>query len=605
MFGAVGAPAAPPTEAPKAAVPTSTMMFGAVGAPGAPAPAAPVPNTTMMFGAVGGAQAPAKGPQLTAATAAPVNAPAGHTMMFGAVPAGGSAPAPAPTTRGATQTAMFGVPQAGDAAQQPMPKVTMGAAEVAGQAAVERIESTVRIDANTLLAGQGGPSAARHNQTQLFAMDAAQPAPKGVPAHHNRTAIFAMSTMDRPSSDARVAPSPDSPPSVVVEAEVAPAPAPTAPMPAAGQGGYKATMMFAGQAQPPAPAPAMEPIGNVEEPTALVSSQDSVTLPPEPAHLGLNREATSDSGDGDAAAIMAASKRRASLALAVIGLLVLLGVLFVAFKALGPRLLGSGESAEMRGQVAAALFKLRLDDAISKKETIDALRALVTKSPSFVDAHAGLVLALAVDFDDVQQRAVRLQKKYEALKKRLDAAKAEGSRAAGVEILAGRINELTEKHQALLPSANAAREQLQSAANAMQALAPSVETGSEGELAVVRASAVLKGVIGEADAIGLAERARVMSKEPEPWAELAQAEYAANATSGSRPEAIAALKALLENAQGGTLIRAYVLMARLHLLEGNYTDAIGELEKVTSMRSDHEVATELLAWAKKEAAEQK
>jgi hypothetical protein len=142
-----------------------TMVFGASAVP--PPSAPPVGKQTMVFGGVPSAEPAPAGPARN------------QTMMFGRAP--GSSPAPRVTDRFA---------EAGSA----------------GEALRERSESTVRVDLEEMLRGQGAEGSealqARHNRTRRYAMSEAEPALRAAPAEsaeavrarHDRTALYAMSS---------------------------------------------------------------------------------------------------------------------------------------------------------------------------------------------------------------------------------------------------------------------------------------------------------------------------------------------------------------------------------------------------------------------------
>jgi len=112
-------------------------------------------------------------------------------------------------------------------------------------------------------------------------------------------------------------------------------------------------------------------------------------------------------------------------------------------------------------------------------------------------------------------------------------------------------------------------------------------------------------VFGDAKAIEFTERHSKLTNASDDWLDLAEPEYAANAAStpDTRREALTRLQGVLAREANSTFLRPYVLMARLKLADGDYGGAREDLEKVLTLRADHDVAQELLSWTKKEQQE--
>lgn len=665
MFGsAPAAPAAEPprntlmfggAELAAAPSPKSTQMFGA----GDGGQQAPSTRSTQMFGASPRSE-PARAPvaherptdpmrstQLFGTGRPPTPTPAKRPVEA-AAPAAPPAPAKRPAEAGeppAPQsfrtTMMFGNAPVG-----PGSKPTGGKA---GQS-----ESTVRVDLHEMMrehgrtpdADHGAPPApesveARHDRTQLFAMrpdfkgPAAAPAaeaPEAVQERHNRTQLYAMTNahpptrpdgkapiteqaLPRPGADLPVYQGadtlppglppvvgdlavdgmqtlpPDLPRPRSLEADTTPPAAPAAPVTelpvepvAEGQ--------FAQQLDLPPEPVAVQPSDSDYRSLAATLPLGEQRAPPvaAPRSPSPTREAM--------AAVRASSRRRTALVVMVL-LLVVLGVGgFLIWKLFGKALFGQAVPEAARQAVEASLGTLRLDDSAAKDRALDELEAVAQKYPQYVEAQAGVVLVLALQFDDDQQRIRRIEQKHKKLEAELAGLKREAERDA----VGRKANELKLEHDRIAERATAAQARLQAAAQSMEVLANAAEKGSPAALAGLRSAAVVKGVFGDAKAIEYTERYSKLTQASDDWLDLAEPEYAANASStpDTRRDALAKLKGVLAREANSTFIRPYVLMARLRLTDGDYAGAREDLEKVLAMRADHDVAQELLSWTKRE-----
>ncbi|MEW6431880.1 MAG: hypothetical protein AB1730_10265 [Myxococcota bacterium] len=625
-----GAPAAGSQPAPAAAG-QQTMVFGAPAPGSQPAPAA-AGKQTMVFGApAAGSQsapptAPGKQTMVFGAPAAPPAAggPANkQTMVFGAV-----APAVAPVSPSSTpsrnQTMMFG--RAPGTA--PAPRVSAAAAEAGalGEEVRERSESTVRVDLEAMMRGQGEDFEgvqARHDRTQRYAMTdqgqttspgAAVPTaetPEEVQARHNRTQTYAMTTQQETTRPDAAAPSPDAaewghrsgdstlPPSFAemptLEPDAPPPPAVNQTLVFGAQGpranvttdpgldppGVR-VLLEPGMMTPPdgAAAARREPLATTIPNLSPLQPADSlpplrVELPPEPAFTSTaqtERYAPVPNPTQDDAA-MAELRRTSSrrTAVAVIAFLVIaLGLgLAVLWHLFGRSLLGGGADAASRAKIEAAVAQLRMDDAESRENAMAQLREVLAAHPESIPAQASLVLAQALAYDDA---AVLHDARHALAKQGLSTEDA--------------VNEArTRKTRAELALKNGLAR--------LEATQPAPAPGSADALMVLRASAVALGALGDARALELAEAFRQASPGPDDWAELAMPEYAATAGT-TVTEALEQLEAIGARGSNSTFFRVLVLRARLLMKEKELAKAEEPLKTVTTLNSKHEVAAVLL-----------
>ena len=102
---------------------------------------------------------------------------------------------------------------------------------------------------------------------------------------------------------------------------------------------------------------------------------------------------------------------------------------------------------------------------------------------------------------------------------------------------------------------------------------------------------------GSDTAIALAERYKNMGGT-DGWAAVALAELALNARVS--PDAMVAAHAEMDElaAKDSTFLRSYVLSARLSLAQKHSESAVAGLEAVLALNPAHEIARQLLDWAR-------
>ena len=657
MFGTpAGQKSAPPAPAPASSPANQTLVFGAtpVAAPnpkatqvfGAPAVAPPVAqprpaSSTMVFGAQ-----PAAGPT-PAVPAGPVpavaNRPANQTMMFGKPP---EITAPAPN-----KTMAFGSPVV---PARPLP--SPGTVELNGDADAEGPrESTVRVDLDAMMRAQEDQSEGesveqRHDRTQRYAMTDSQ-APSGESAQsvqdrHNRTALFAMSTLQettkpdalRPGGtapelqgiiDGQVEPTvgfdaqattvpPDAsttlPPNAASTRDLgflASAPTDTDPgqdppgvstllEPGEGQHDLMATMRADGPIG--STLPNLPPIGReATDAAARVPIRlDLISNSALPAVGGtmneiIDRPIADIPAEAAAEQLAASGRRRNTIAIVVVLLLVLAAGAAVAWVLFGKELLAPGISPEARASVEQSVTKLRLDDPNTRQTEVARLESMVKEYPTFADAHAALVVALALEFDDLHAENAVIVARYKALRadfdKLDDAAKSKQEGRA----MATRVNALVEQQKGLAERDKSLREKVERAQKTMEAVAQQ-SGGTGSDISLVRARAFHRAVYGVATDFEPAE---------DFWLKIVPATLVLNQDNPS-PEkleaALASLRPLLDAEETSSLPRLRFLEARLWMALGDRSKTVEALDKALAASPNYPPAVTMkklvAAWEK-------
>ncbi len=611
-FGSVVPPAGKPAS--------TTLMFGTPAAtqgakspearvPGSSAPTQPVPvqapavappkNQTMVFGkSVAPAAATFGTPAATQGRSVPPAAVAANqTLMFGT--------AEAPPEPAKNQTMMFG--RSPPTTSKPIPKVTAGSAESAGYAANEAPDSTVRVDLESLTGTNDGPvpelPGARHDRTQRFAMgnDAPRPVAKVEPVdeRHNRTVLFAMNPQHESTTP-----------------EGAPAAAPESahlgPTPQDDGDSSKPTQMFSPHLEvsdaksaalalepsvetPPQASFAVERDG---EPLGLASfeaapgASPGLDLPPEPTYLPPSGDTGSTDPNADEAAfeaMRAASNRRTTIAVVIFLFIALALALALLWYVFGRTLFAKG-SAEISEQTQEAVAELRKDDEASRDSAISKLQALATRAPERAEVHGALVMALALSVDDLSAEVGRRRHRVKQLQSRVEGLAASStSRGPLVDQLTTANEELTAAES----QAKGRATQLVAASAALERSAARAGLTPEQTFSVVRARALTAAIHGDASAVSLAEEAHQKSPSPDNWADLVLPEYVINGGS-SYDDALKQLE--IVEARDTTFLRAYVLAARIHVIQRNLDGAEEQLARVLALHPDHESARSLQAW---------
>ncbi|MCP3141900.1 hypothetical protein [Pyxidicoccus xibeiensis] len=536
----------------------ATQTFGAVPPHGAAAPG----NATQTFGAVPphGAAVPGNATQTFGAV--PASAPGNTTQTFGAV----SASAPGGTAR--TSSGAF----RGTASQPSSP-------------------------------APAGGSTSPGNTTQTFG---AVP-PADAPAPIGRTQTFGAVPAQPGATPPSSSPVPwqDAPPSVVPpRASDAPGTSPQSPVigrtalfgAAAASPGQDAGIRLPPEAPEPVGNDTLVPFGpssrgqgNVEPVPGPVTSprRAPVELPPE--LLAASRES---SLDGELVVQAGPRRDRLLVMVAVAAGLVLTAVL--AYPAWRDR--NADMPAEAVEDKDRAAVLLRRDDSASRDQAVQRLRALTAAHPKYTEAQAELVVALSLRLSDLQADAERLRSRTNALQLQQKEAREDrdlAERRRRMEDLNKALEEVAREAAPLRTESDALRKELETQVAALGS-APEVEP-APALVARVKARAVHAGVSMAPDALGLAERLRNVEGASRTWSTLARAEYALS--SGSPPESLAEISKELEalRQEDRTLLRAYVLGARVALRLNDPVSARSLLDDVQALNPNHQLAKKLLA----------
>jgi tetratricopeptide (TPR) repeat protein len=632
MFGAPTAQKPAPPVAPSAATANQTLVFGATaptpnpkatqvfGTPAAVPPVAqqrPV-SSTMVFGTQSPAPAPAP---------APANRPANQTMMFGKPPEVAAA--------SPSKTMAFGTP----VVPPRTPQVTAGAVELSGDTESEGgpRESTVRVDLDAMMREQqeGEESVEqRHDRTQRFAMTDGQTTPgegaAAVQDRHNRTALFAMSTLQETTKPDALRPTGTAPeldgvldgqaePTVGFDPADASSTLPPNAASARDLGFLSNPTDTDPGGDPPGVSTLMEPGGGPHDMMATMRADGPIasTLPNLPP---IGREATDAAArmpirldlisnnalpavDGTMNEIMdrpvaevpadaaveqlaASGRRRNVIAIVVVLLLVLaagLGVLWVLF---GKQLLSPGISAEARASVEQSVTKLRLDDANTRQTEVARLEGMVREYPTFADAHAALVLALALEFDDLHAENSVIVARYKGLRAQFDKLDDAGKAKPEGRALANALNKLVDDQKGLAERDKVLREKVDKAQKTMEAVAQQ-SGGTSSDIALVRARAFHRSVYGVATEfedgndfwLRLVPATLVLNQEAPPKEKL--------------DEALKTLAPLLDGDETANLPRPRFLEARLQVALGDRAKAAEALDKALSLSPNYPPAASM------------
>ncbi|MGE6760036.1 zinc-ribbon domain-containing protein [Corallococcus interemptor] len=282
---------------------------------------------------------------------------------------------------------------------------------------------------------------------------------------------------------------------------------------------------------------------------------------------------------------------RVLLVLAVLAGIVLAG--YLAYPAFRDR--NSAMPVEAVSKKEAAVRSLRLDDAASREQAIQSLKALATAHPKYAEVQAELAVAHALQLSDLHAEFDRLRIQADALKRQADdvtAAKASPEWMGEARALRLEMSALEREMQPLRTDIAARRKEFDALVEALRA-APDVEPAAT-VAARLKAQALHASVTGASNALALAERLRQVEPTPA-WSVLARAEYALSSGSPA-----ATLKAVSEElgalrSQDRLLLRAYVLGARLAIRQGDPDTARTLLDEVVALNPKHDLAKRMLA----------
>lgn len=550
----------------------------------APPSAAVVAKQTIIYGGHTPPSAALHGETVIGAQAAnPVEpsqgpGPSHQTVLFGATE---EVPKPASVEQ-KNQTMMFG-----RASGRP-PSRVKGAGSSAADARVPS-ESSVRVD----LDGSGSdgatgdrPKAGHARPRRSDGKEATPMEAPAAPERRDRTALFAMnpSAEGAPSISASLldVEMSTSPPGLFAGAVGAEREAGLKPTPDVGE---------AGHAPEAASVSSKRQQSSPGEPEQRASTEHQrVDLPPDVSRGDEPLALESPESDEDLVAAMRASaNRRTTIAVIVFLLIALLIGLALAWYLFG-RALVKGDAPRIEQESRAALATLRRDDEASQQAAAAQTRALLTAHPDSVVARSALVIALSFLADDASAEARRTRTRQAELKARLNALAVDSPLRPSLE-------SQVEQHEGRARAALALSVEREAALRAEIVALDAALTAKSREgverLAALRARAVAAGVLGEVSALSLAEEFRQSAPGPDNWADLALPEYVCNGGS-SFDEALKQLEAV--ELRDDTFLRAYVLSARIHLIQHNPEGAESQLARVLAFHPGHDSAKRLQEW---------
>ena len=537
----------------------ATQAFGAVPAQGSSAPG----NAKQAFGAVVPRGPAPKAPAQSFGAVPSHDVPVpGHTQAFGAVPAHD-----APAQLGRAQT--FGAIPAPVGSERVIGVPPVAPAQVPGTPS--RSSSGI-FPART--------SASAHGATQAFGAVPATPPPDSQRPVGTTRSYGAVSAEPPPGSSTsgpgigRTAVFGAAPVAPVQDAGIRLPPESPATV------GSKTLLPFGPTAQG---SGAVAPVSGT--PSAL--RRPTVELPPE--LLAVSR-ASSPREEGDSGRPV--GRERLLLPLVAVAGLVLTAVL--AYPAWRDRNSDMPPAAVADKDWAAAL--LRRDDLASREQAIQRLRTLNAAHPKYTEAQAELAVALALRVSDLQAGFEQLRNRADILNREKDEIPDVGDaqeRHRRVAALDQQLAELTGQMGSLRSEVDALHKELDQQM-AVLSPAPDVEP-APALVARLKARAIHAGVTVAPDALALAERLRNAEGTPSTWSTLARAEYALS--SGSPPDSLMGVaKELAQLRQEDrTLLRAYVLGARLSLRLNEAAMARSLLDDVLALNPNHQLASRLLA----------
>ncbi|MFP2957485.1 hypothetical protein ACLEPN_06550 [Myxococcus sp. 1LA] len=239
---------------------------------------------------------------------------------------------------------------------------------------------------------------------------------------------------------------------------------------------------------------------------------------------------------------------------------------------------------------------LRRDDTASRDDAIKQLRDLSTANPRYVEAHAELAVALTLNLSDAQAEAERLRLQGDAIARGLEAASQIRVRADQD----ARRTALQQEQQAVARDTVSVRATTESLRKELDAHLTQLSKAPESEstsaaAARVKARALHASVLAAPDALALAERLRKAETAPHAWSTLARAEYVLSA--GSPPDSLTAVASDLEGLRkaDSTLLRAYLLGARVALRLKDTATARSLLDDALALNPNHQAAKRLIA----------
>ena len=326
--------------------------------------------------------------------------------------------------------------------------------------------------------------------------------------------------------------------------------------------------------------------GAMERP--LPSRRPSGDLPPELLGAARPEPVVTEYGPGTSSP---STVSRLLLVLAVLAGIGLAG--YLAYPAFRDR--NTAMPAEAVAQKDVAVAQLRRDDPASREQALKSLQSLAAAHPKYAEAQAELAVALTLQLSDLNAEFDRLRVQSDQLKRQADQLTAD-RRPEGwkdrADSLREQMRDLEREQQPMRVGIEALRKRLDALMLAVRA-APEVEPAAT-VAARLKAQALYASVTGHDDALALAERLRQVESAAA-WSRLAHAEFALS--SGSPGTTLQTVSKELEalRTEDSTLMRAYVLGARLALRQNDVATARTLLDETLALNNKHEVARRMLA----------
>jgi hypothetical protein len=221
------------------------------------------------------------------------------------------------------------------------------------------------------------------------------------------------------------------------------------------------------------------------------------------------------------------------------------------------------------------------------------LTAVVGRFPKFTEAQAELVVALALQLDDVKVDLELARKEESRLQREishLELSKATADWSSRVNAYRQELSTLGGQKRSLDTAAADLSKRLEASLSTIR-MAPETEPSAD-VVARVKAQAISEAVNGTPQAVALAERLKKVESNSH-WHVLALAEYGLNANSPASALSEVAEQLAQVRARDQTFFRAYVLGARLALRQRDPATAQSLLDAVLALNPNHALARKL------------
>jgi len=297
--------------------------------------------------------------------------------------------------------------------------------------------------------------------------------------------------------------------------------------------------------------------------------------------------------DDPGVAIRGQIRRRNRTLLAAVAVAVALSGFFAIRGAVKRR---SAIPAEVLAREDNALTLLRRDDRRSRKQAIDEIESLAQQYPQLASPAAIRLLALSLDLDDVKLGVNRVQAQSDEVSRsiaRLQDRRSTGDWETRITTARAQVAALKKESDAMTEEANAIDRKINGAYSAL--LTSSKELQGSEQSAAIRAQAIYYGVRGSDKALEYVGQYRQLGAR-DGWDAIAQAEYVVNAHVPAATLGEARSVSERVRSTDSAFLRAYVLAARIALVQKDYDAAGTLLEAVVALNPAHEIARQLIAW---------